>query len=72
MTASEEPSSLKLLSQHFLEDISVSLFINLNSIKFEYTSSSEIDHDSYFLEQNSFLESFGLLERFVTLQGKDS
>jgi hypothetical protein len=72
MTASEEPSSLKLLSQHLLEDISVSLFINLNSIKFEYTSSSEIDHDSYFLEQNSFLESFGLLERFVTLQGKDS
>jgi hypothetical protein len=72
MTALEEPSSLKLLSQHFLEDISVSLFINLNSIKFEYTSSSEIDHDSYFLEQNSFLESFGLLERFVTLQGKDS
>jgi hypothetical protein len=48
---------LKLLSQHLLEDILVSLFTNLNSIKFEYTSSSEMDHDSYFLEKIVFLKA---------------
>ena len=36
---------------------SVSYFINLNSIKFEYTSSSEMDHDSYFLEKIVFLKA---------------
>jgi EREBP-like factor len=66
MTTSEETSSLKLLSQHLLEDISDSFFTNLSSVKLEYTSSSsspspssEIDFDSYFSEHNSFLESLG-------------
>ncbi|XP_004496086.1 ethylene-responsive transcription factor ERF106 [Cicer arietinum] len=62
MTTSKETSSLKLLSQHLLEDnISESFFTNLNSVKLEYPS-SEIDLDPYFSEQNSFysfLESFG-------------
>jgi hypothetical protein len=63
MTTSEETSSLKLLSQHLLEDISDSFFTNHSSVKLEYTSSSspssEIDLDSYFSEHNSFLESLG-------------
>ncbi|CAK8572919.1 unnamed protein product [Lathyrus sativus] len=61
MAASQETSSLKLLRQHLLEDISDSFSTNLSSGKLEYytSSSSEIDKDSYFSEQSIFLESLG-------------
>lgn len=55
MAASQETSSLKLLRQHLLEDIPDSFSTNLSSGKLGHTS-SEMDKDSYFSEQNSFLE----------------
>lgn len=57
MTTSEETSTLTLLSQHLLEDMSDSFLTNLNSVKLEYplsSSSTELDLDSYFSEQTSF------------------